>query len=548
MQSPLPTAASRALLCPEILFEIFDYLEPGRPDENALPMERARRREAQRTLASAARVCYTFSGPAFNILWRVLDELVALFKILPCFVQYPHSDTNFALERDPTEDEWRRFQDYAWRVREAYCERSATIAPSVWTFLARRCSGGQGLVPRLRRLDALCTHPHEPGRILLLTPTLRHLTLELSLPTTHDNFEESCVIATMVDVVRKVSVPHLQSLRITRAQGPRRFKPSRTSIPYGELTHLAELEIVSRVTLDRAAVAALAAFPRLRKLAITPWMDPQLAHTGEPVQGFPALRELEIFGSVEDILRFLAYVPPKDLDVYKLCVTQPPGLYEMQSLEYLKAVVGFAPRSLRRLELSFEFMLAVPRYFLELLEPASELDNLSAIAIRVHQLEHNMFIGDAELRAIVPRWPNLAEFAISVQGVDSTVGIVDKDDLPTIATLVRFAECHPRLVRLVWPFVDASALPPDPRALPLLDHALQVLRVSVVNDDGSDSLRRLAVLFDRLFSHLDLADVRYPRIDGPYLGRWRRWYDVEQLLLSIRIGREGWHPSPALLS
>ncbi|KAI0352065.1 hypothetical protein OH77DRAFT_1517749 [Trametes cingulata] len=50
------SASARALLCPEILVEIFDYLTPGRPlDENALPRERIRRREAQQTLARAAR-------------------------------------------------------------------------------------------------------------------------------------------------------------------------------------------------------------------------------------------------------------------------------------------------------------------------------------------------------------------------------------------------------------------------------------------------------------------------------------------------------------
>lgn len=83
------SAACKALRCQEILVEIFDYLSPGRPDEDALPKERLHRREAQKALARAARVCHAFSVPALNVLWRVTDSLTALLSVLPSFTLLP---------------------------------------------------------------------------------------------------------------------------------------------------------------------------------------------------------------------------------------------------------------------------------------------------------------------------------------------------------------------------------------------------------------------------------------------------------------------------
>ena len=81
---------TKALLCQEILLEIFEYLSPGSPDALAFPKDRASRREAQRSLARLARVCSAFSAPALNVLWRVTDDLIHLLAILPSFKLVRH--------------------------------------------------------------------------------------------------------------------------------------------------------------------------------------------------------------------------------------------------------------------------------------------------------------------------------------------------------------------------------------------------------------------------------------------------------------------------
>lgn len=81
----MSSQAQKALLCQEIVSEIFEYLSPGSPEVEAFPRQKTARREAQRSLARLARVCRAFSAPALNVLWRVTDDLIYLLSILPSF-------------------------------------------------------------------------------------------------------------------------------------------------------------------------------------------------------------------------------------------------------------------------------------------------------------------------------------------------------------------------------------------------------------------------------------------------------------------------------
>lgn len=40
--------------------------------------------ENKRTLARAARVCKAFSKPALSVLWRTIDDVLPLFRVLSC--------------------------------------------------------------------------------------------------------------------------------------------------------------------------------------------------------------------------------------------------------------------------------------------------------------------------------------------------------------------------------------------------------------------------------------------------------------------------------
>ena len=81
-------ATQHALRCQDILTEIFKHLSPGWLNEWKRDPQYAQDQKTQRqALASAARVCRAFSGPALDVLWRVLDDVQPVLWLFPTFVR-----------------------------------------------------------------------------------------------------------------------------------------------------------------------------------------------------------------------------------------------------------------------------------------------------------------------------------------------------------------------------------------------------------------------------------------------------------------------------
>ena len=75
------TPLESALGCHDILATIFDHLIPGRGYEVTDDL----RDSCHRALAFSAVTCSTISHHALNALWRELDSIRPLLKILPNF-------------------------------------------------------------------------------------------------------------------------------------------------------------------------------------------------------------------------------------------------------------------------------------------------------------------------------------------------------------------------------------------------------------------------------------------------------------------------------
>ena len=177
-----------------------------------------------------------------------------------------------ALHNDPSDAEWTRFQVYAWRVRELYTtnEKYKEIAPSVWTFLSIRLGRGQGLLPRLVRLDGFDGVAADPGRLILLSPSIRYITMRFhSSPATSQ--QDLDVYNTMIEVACKATIPNLEGLRIERTNNLPGPRPP--ILPTGALVHLRELELAQMVTADKSMIDALMQFPHLRKLELAMRLD-----------------------------------------------------------------------------------------------------------------------------------------------------------------------------------------------------------------------------------------------------------------------------------
>jgi len=84
--SPLgspPNSASRFHSNPDILGEICEYLAPN----DNLEEDPEYIQECRQNLSWLALTCKAFLEPALDRLWRSLDTLYPLFKILPAFIK-----------------------------------------------------------------------------------------------------------------------------------------------------------------------------------------------------------------------------------------------------------------------------------------------------------------------------------------------------------------------------------------------------------------------------------------------------------------------------
>lgn len=86
-------ASDRMLSIPHLWEEVFIHLAPqtccnrGANQISASNSSYAAK-EGQRALARSARVCKAFAEPALDVLWRELDDLLVLLRILPPFQKY----------------------------------------------------------------------------------------------------------------------------------------------------------------------------------------------------------------------------------------------------------------------------------------------------------------------------------------------------------------------------------------------------------------------------------------------------------------------------
>lgn len=74
----LPLEAHRLLFIPELLFDVFNVLEP----EPTKSSDQAGKKMARRTLASCALVCKAWEEVATECLWRDLPSALCLLGIL----------------------------------------------------------------------------------------------------------------------------------------------------------------------------------------------------------------------------------------------------------------------------------------------------------------------------------------------------------------------------------------------------------------------------------------------------------------------------------
>ena len=131
-RSVMPTPSHIVLGLPELILIIL---------ENVLPSDKLQvycRCSARPTLAAAARVCKAWTAPASIVLWRSLDTLVPLLKLLPTakFVGLDGTDSDSDTDDDLDHDSALVSVSFRHQARAPHS----------------RCCSSEPLDPRGRRL------------------------------------------------------------------------------------------------------------------------------------------------------------------------------------------------------------------------------------------------------------------------------------------------------------------------------------------------------------------------------------------------------------
>lgn len=171
-----PSAVERFHSNPDILADICEYLASD--DEWVDTTPPAELVTSRHHLAALARTCKAYLEPALDRLWRSLDTLYPLFRILPAFVI---TSSTHVIRGKITANDWARFDYYARRVKRFCYTRDPTyldIAMHVYFRVAQLRSSSSPLLSCLRYLYCPDISQNDfliSGVCLFLSPSLQSL-------------------------------------------------------------------------------------------------------------------------------------------------------------------------------------------------------------------------------------------------------------------------------------------------------------------------------------------------------------------------------------
>ncbi|KAI0330419.1 hypothetical protein GY45DRAFT_754487 [Cubamyces sp. BRFM 1775] len=527
---------------------LLEQLSPGpvscdrrRPEEAGLFSPRY---ENQKTLARLARVCRTTSSPALALLWRSIDKLTPLLSLFKSYDNHERFFTGTITDAD-----WMRFCEYSYCVRELHLgDLMDDIHVSVWTVLTQRCIRDP-LLPRLERLANFPVSSMSACYAMLLSPTIRHLSLLVNSNT------RGPAMSLGNGLVQPI-LAQLTSLSVAEWGNFGYSGMMLDGICLQELSHLQELRADQWVPQNEA-LGVLTRFSHLRvlhlKVSSSTFWDTELGLT----DAFRTLQELELVGPLEGIDRFLRVAPPPTLEKASL-VIEVNGRDDLGGEQMWHAILSQLPLStLRAFRAAYKSLNDYDgpldtAAVLGMLVPFSHLESLVLVSDQV-----TAYLYDRSLRSWQNAWPELAVFEVVVlerpasrrgyrsprrrspDGGHPYVIIVNPtpyywgDPPPSITTLTTFAAAHPQLRQFTIPALDLAKIP-DVASVPHLHHGLRILRITALVNDAP--LLPFALALDILFPMLDLRAVD-SRVVAPRGSAEQASQQLFAMLLAVQAGR-----------
>ncbi|KAI1788341.1 hypothetical protein LXA43DRAFT_1025925 [Ganoderma leucocontextum] len=530
------TRQAHVLLCPDILMEILNHLQPGRCDTPQDKKITIKRFACRRALLASALTCRTLSDLALAVLWRALDDIRPLLRLLPSYKQ--HRPT-IVLKSEIARETWTKFRSYATRVREIRHSPPYAVHPSVWTFLALKCEGSP-LLPRLYHLDAHDISPDDLSPLfLLLSPSLRSLSLSFGQKSRSDVAAPEVVLLAVQHIAQVA--PRVESFHIS---GHHRFTRKHLST-LQKFAGLTELSLGPNFLLDRNMLRQLSTTTSLDALTIT------IGHMNSSSleslsDNFQSLYRLTLRGDLDDLVTFiLAFRLPR-LGAFTIQVNDCDGPKTFGPRFASICQHPGIPKSLTRVGCEFCSGMIVQRQetLMQYLEPLLSFPKVEHCNLIFHNTAPS--VCDEDLIQLGDAWPNLqylnvTEFTTSSEryGRYSKYGHLwcNTPDIqhPTVLGLTELARRCPMLRYLHLVTADASALP-QVDAVSRLDHPIQEMLFDHVHNAASSSEKRCAVA--------EVLDVAFPKLSislsaGCRLlrGRPESRHQWRRILMLVRVMR-----------
>lgn len=461
------------------------------------------------------------------------------------------------------EAHWKRFQEYAVRIRTLDLADIDIIRTTVWIVLMQWCPRGP-LLPRLQRLSGVAINSNSLCYTMLFSPSISHLSIKIA---------EDADVGALGMVMQAVQPALTSALHLSiDDEGPESGKRSPLAqVQFWNLTQLHTLTVLHAAVLTPVQIRALAEFPDLRilNLHLKPHKQSQMGLL-ESKAGFHKLRELSLTGKLSLICDFLAYTTPPDLEALyiearDLCEGSPVSISQRPAPRSLDAVYTTLTPSLRRFRATLHCECRSDDHFPDsdtLLIPLcdSAVLGLHSICFQFEKIKFHL--KDSTLSTLARTWPDLVEFEVAPKTpppqpvstrdhmpffglgppilVPHTPLLRPVYDHPTIKTLAAFAHTHPHLERLSILSLDLDALP-DLETIPLLEHGLR--HFSVHKLSRTHNLLDHAIALDMLFPRLDVATACDPQGENQpgnsYAYERPSKDELQLLLLALQVGRVG---------
>ncbi|KAG8215667.1 hypothetical protein J3R82DRAFT_7541 [Butyriboletus roseoflavus] len=425
-------SAHRVLFISELLDIIFNFLDRDSNVRNAC-------------------VCKRWSNIALDIVWKEVDDLLHLFRLLKPI--RPQEDAfEYVFETLPEASDWSKFEKYASRVR-SFKFRPENYELEIWPLLddVARTRTSLEILPNMHTLEWIYTTPAHMERCkLFLHRRLRHLSVTTPSQLLHprpDFYTDLCARA-----------PHLRTLAlfVTYPGKPidAELRILLQNLPELEKITLPEFHYTSAVIeeLSRAKNISVVDFSQDLKLG---YGNPTNVASFAPVLtdgAFPCLRELNLSARIDDLDRFFhsSFAPIHLTTLYVNSYTDhtPTEVHTfLNTLSQQCQLLSKLNLQLYYKDLPFD-NLAGERLSYDTIKPILTFPNLSSFEI-VHKYPLRITLD--ELEDMASKWPNLESLMLNAEPL-----FLDEDAFTLdLRALLPFAKHCPRL-RLLGLYINAT--------------------------------------------------------------------------------------------